>query len=275
MLFKNINSIFKNTLQWIGALKFYNTNLNDVLTVNLTPVNKKKPLQLITVTFNNDSLLSHQIKLINKNLLDDFFFIVADNSDNKQKKKSIRKICEEHGIGYIALPRNPYFSGSGSHGGSLNWMYKKYLSHVKPDFFGFIDHDAYPVQQHSLIKILNKQPIYGTIQIREKFWYIWAGLCFYRFDITQNQKINFLPGTIDGVNLDTGGLNWEGIYKRLNKNELDFPEHYYISLRDGDVLQSDKMERIGSWLHTFNGSNWMGVEARDEEINNYLSALYK
>jgi glycosyltransferase involved in cell wall biosynthesis len=233
-----------------------------------------KQLHIITVTFNNERLLVHQIKLLQKNLKDDFELVVVDNSTDKIKRQLIKEFCLLHGILYFPVIQNPYYGGSESHAYCLNWSYRNYIQKIRPRYFGFIDHDAFPVNEHSLISVLQKQQVYGHLQSRGEYWYLWAGLCFYRFESVKDLALDFMPGVIQNTAVDTGGLNWEILYKHLDRQKLLFPAHSYIQLREGEVIQSDKMERLGDWLHSFNGSNWMQVKSKDREIDEYLQKLY-
>jgi hypothetical protein len=238
-----------------------------------TPGNLARPLFIISVTYNNDSLIAHQANLIKKNISDPVFFIVADNSTKPEKRKSIRNYCDANGIGYISLPENPYQSCSRSHSICLNWIYRNFIMEFNPKYFGFVDHDIYPVRKHSIIEILRRQKMYGHLQGKE-YWYLWPGLCFYETESCKNFELDFSPDEINGVKSDTGGANYEKLYRHIDKEKIIFPPHQYVSLREGDVVQSDKMEMIGDWLHSFNGSYWMDVKPKENELDKYLEKFY-
>lgn len=234
---------------------------------------KKVPLHILTVTYNNEMLTAQQVRLMRKNVKDEFVFIVADNTPDPLKRELIKKECKKACIGYISLPKNPYKTSSSSHGICLNWLVKNYISKYKPEYFGFIDHDLFPVTQHSLISHLNRQPIYGHWQGKKNYWYLWAGMCFYNRELIKDYKLNFMPASVRGKYADTGGSNWRTLYSKLDKSKIEFPSHSYIDLREGNVPQSDKMELIGEWLHSFNGSYWMKVEAKENVLFHYLNNL--
>ena len=156
----------------------------------------------------------------------------------------------------------------------INWIYKNYISQIKPAYFGFIDHDIFPVKKHSLIGLLNKQGVYGTWQGNKEFWYLWAGLCFFSMDLVKNSELDFMPTTIGTKQADTGGGNWKVLFSTLDKEKIEFPASHYVNLREGEITQSDKMEVIGDWLHTFNGSYWMDVKPKENDLNEYLKKLY-
>lgn len=262
-----------NFIQNLKNKSYFKKSLADVDKVNL-PINPSVPLHIIAVTYNNETLVEHQFQLMRKNIKDKFVLIVADNSPNPEKRKAIKKLCEQHSISYIALPDNPYKMSSRSHAACLNWMYKNYISVIKPNYFGFIDHDVYPIAEHSVVSYLNNQSIYGHYQQREKYWYLWAGLCFFKYEKVKGMNLDFSPGAIGNLQVDTGGCNWNELYSQLDKEKIKFPEHKYVNLREGNVAQSDKMEIIGEWLHSFNGSYWMDVKPKENDLNEYLKKLY-
>lgn len=253
---------------------FLKTGFSKLDYINIPAKAVPNQIQIITITYNNETLLLHQLKLLQKNVTDNFVFIVADNSPLKIKREAIRKICKENNIGYVGLPKNPYTMSSSSHGICINWMYQNYISKIEPEYFGFIDHDIFPIKPHSLINILKRQGIYGAWQGNKEYWYLWAGLCFFSWQLVKKTKLNFMPTTIGTKQVDTGGANWRDLYSKLNMDKIEFPQGHYVNLREGDVTQSDKMEILGDWLHSFNGSYWMEVKAKENELNEYLKKMY-
>ncbi|MEK7557924.1 MAG: hypothetical protein AAB530_01810 [Patescibacteria group bacterium] len=218
-------------------------------------------------------MIEYQIKIIKKNILDPYIYTVADNSSIPEKQVKILALCQAHGIAYIKLPYN-HLRGSLSHGSSMNWVWKNYLKLRQPKYFGFIDHDIFPMCPLSIVSYLNKQNIYGRLQERNNKWYLWAGFCFFKFNYTKNKKINFLPK----INMDTGGGNYKSIYRYIDKNNLFFPDEKLKKIRGGNIHQSDYIEYIGNWIHTLNASNWMKIDNQNEKekiIANILSNLIK
>ena len=232
--------------------------------------NAKDHLYIFSVLFNNSKLLLIQKQLLDKHLKDKFVFVVFDNSSIIEIREEAFKVCTEKNINYFSMPKNPFKTGSNSHGICLNWIYKNIVLKNNINYFGFIDHDIFPIKPTSIIPILNKQYIYGDLQKKQNYWYLWAGFCFYTKDILKCKKISFLPVIIKEISLDSGGGNWQDVYSKLDIKKIEFPLHTYLNLRAGDVFQSDKMELIAEWLHTFNGSYWLNVKPKEELIYNYL-----
>lgn len=219
-----------------------------------------------TIAFNNPEVISFQIKLMRKYFTDKHVHFILDNSNVPERAKEIEQLCLENEIPYLGFCSPLYLnSGSLSHALALNWAYKQIIKRFKPHYFGFIDHDIYPVSAFSLTRQLANQTCYGHLQQRGKIWYLWAGFCFF---VTNSlpEELDFSPGNLNGVNVDTGGQLLKGYYERFNPDKLNFPSHKYGQLRDGKIAQSDQYEQIGDWIHTFNGSYWMAVEKKESLI---------
>jgi hypothetical protein len=268
-----VKSVVRYLRHYLPERKFYRIGLTQVKTFNIPANAAEIPLHIITVTFNNELLLAQQQRLIQKHVSDKHLLIVADNSPDESKRRKIAELCERAGTAYISLPENPHSIGSNSHAACLNWMFRNYIHQIKPRYFGFIDHDIYPIKSHSIINYLIKQPIYGAWQGGSMYWYLWAGLCFFNSDSVKKFKFDFTPTHIAGNFADTGGSNWKHIYRHLEREKIYFPPQSYLSLREGNIPQSDKMELIGEWLHSFNGSYWMNVPPKENVLLDYLNKL--
>jgi hypothetical protein len=267
---KSVTGIVKN----LKSTLFLKKNLSEVKHENVSLEKKSGAVYIFTVTFNNDMLLQHQIDLFNKNMKDSFVFVVADNSSIPTKRELIADVCRNNKIPYISLPKNPVKDGSGSHAICLNWLYKNFVSIVKPDYFGFIDHDVFCIKPGSLKEILTRQPVYGCYQGREQYWYLWAGFCFFHYSELQDKKFDFSACEIGSINLDTGGANWKGIYSGIKKEDLIFPKQEYVTIRQGDSIQSSNVEVIDNWLHSFNGSYWLEMPEKENILFDFLQKYY-
>jgi hypothetical protein len=226
--------------------------------------------ELVCVTYNNPDLIKHQVALLKKYFTGTYNLVIADNSSDRKCREKLSAFCKSEKLTYISLPHNPYTTGSQSHAASVNWVLQNYILHKQPAYFGFIDHDIFPVEPFSIDTILQKQAVYGLLQQRAQLWYLWAGFCFFNFSKFDCSKMDFMPGTVNGINLDTGGKNWDLIYSKINRDTIEFPTQTYKNLRAGDVAQSDKLEIIGNWVHSFNGSYWMKVDKKEHLLEQYL-----
>jgi len=270
--------ILKKLRQAYLVSNYYRTKFQNCLHINCNnkELYDKNILDIVTVSFNNEYVISYQIKLLKRNILDPYFYTIIDNSVDSKKQKKILKLCKRFNIGYIRAPINPYTNNfpSASHGSTLNWIYKNYLKPRKANFFGVIDHDIFPIRSTRIISPLKKQYIYGHLQERKEIWYLWAGFCFFNFNFIKDKKINFMPNDI----ADTGCQNYYSIFTNIKKEEIYFPKHKYHKLREGNIPQSDMVEYIGDWMHTFNASGWKVIKNKNKKnqlVKNLLDKYLK
>ena len=99
-------------------------------------------------------------------------------------------------------------------------------------------------------------------------------------DLVKDKKVDFMPVTPDKVYLDSGGGNWYGLYSKLDRAKIVFPNECVEPLRDGGDRHGDSLEFFDDkvWLHTINGSCWKKVNKQNEksiQIREYLNALLK
>ena len=226
-------------------------------------------IDIVTVAFNNETWIEYQIKLIRKYIHDKHVtFIVADNSSNPEKRKSISALCRKYNTGYISVPKNmiaKHPGGSYAHGTTLNWIYSNVIRLRKPDIFGFLDHDLFPIAPVSIREKLGDKDFYGSPR-GEVYWWLWAGLCFFRFDKVKALPLDFIPYIEHKTYLDTGGANYPILYKNYNLPELRLPLPQNIRITAGNKYHSDYIQIIDDcWLHAINGSNWNGISPREQE----------
>lgn len=218
-------------------------------------------LLLFTIAFNSLEAIQIQAEHLNKYLKDSYVYLVCDNSSNTQVSNTIKEFCTKNDINYIRLIGNPYNGrdASKSHGLSINWIYKHVIKPSNAKYFGVIDHDIFPIKSTSIVDHLKGSKVYGHIQERGDRWYLWPGFSFFNRVLVGQKKFNFMP--IAG--LDTGGGNWELVFRLVDKSRIITPKHEYIKYKDGGIIQSTSMERIGDWLHLINGSGWRDGKKKD------------
>lgn len=245
------------------------------INLNVEKIEQQRHVDIVTIAFNNTNLLEHQIRLVKKYLTGNYTHIIADNSSDPNVRQQNLDLCETENIACVSLPPNKLsiFGGSYSHACSLNWVYKHIIKKRNATYFGFIDHDLFPIKQLSIPKKFGSQVIYGHLREREKYWYLWSGLCFFDSAFTRNKKIDFMPIKLNGVYLDSGGGNWKSLYSHLNLNVLDFVSVKTENIREGNSRHSDQIEYFDDcWLHTINGSYWKKVESKEDFIKKILFA---
>lgn len=211
---------------------------------------------LITIAFNEPYWIREQARLLKKYVRDEFTWVVVDNSSREESSQQIAEFCNAAGVPYCRTRSSG--DPSTSHGHALNWAYESTVKKAEQRFFGFLDHDVFPVAPVEFISSLLKCGIYGILQWRSERWYLWPGFSFFDMEIVQkvsNGTLNFLPCP----GLDTGGSNWPLIYSKLKHEDVPKLEEQieYIQNQGSGAIQRDAVCRFGSWIHVVNGSRWM------------------
>jgi len=233
-------------------------------------------LLVVTIAFNNLKTIDLQNKFLKKYLSDDYVYLIVDNSNNSSVSSRIRSYCRDNNISYLRPFFRLYRNASKSHGSALNFIYRSFVKKSTFSYFGFIDHDLYPVKNTSVVKYLTKQPVYGALQERAEKWYLWAGFCFFVKDYLDDKLIDFSPPEADV--LDTGGMNYYSLYVGLDKSSLMFPNHKYLKICEGGSVQESNVEFADDWLHTFNASGWLNftnTTEREKAVSKILDDLLK
>lgn len=266
---------------WVRSLEFLTLvqKPTNICNLSLDSLNEKS-VDIITIAFNNLELIEYQTRFLRKNIKDNYSHIVVDNSTDREIRLQLYDYCKNNDIAYIGLPKNwsNKVGPSYSHATALNYAYKHVIKKREPYAFGFIDHDLFPIRSISIIDKLKNQPIYGPLRLRERWWYLSAILSFFRFDFVKDKKVDFMPVTPETVYLDSGGGNWYGLYSKLDREKIVFPNECVEPLRDGGDRHGDSLEFFDDkvWLHTINGSCWKKVNKQNEksiQIREYLNAL--
>ncbi len=229
-------------------------------------------LDLVAIACNNSHVVSEQIRLMRANLRDSFSYTVIDNSSDRSQGREIELLCGRQEIPYVRLPRtySSAYDPSSSHGRALNWAWTNYVLPRSANYFGFLDHDVFPMRPTSLLHHLRDQPVWGHLQTRGSRWYLWPGLCVFDAGWLGRQELDFMPGP----GFDVGGRLYDLLHPLLSPESLAWPAMSYGDLREGgDVPQDHLYEVIDDWLHTINASGWMPVEGRDQPVADLLRQL--
>lgn len=259
---------------------FLNKTFKKTISCNcdINPIIQEDHIDLITIAFNNPFLVENQMRLIKKRLVDtNYSHTIADNSSDPSARKEISELCKRENIGYISLPKDyvRIFTKrpSYSHGAAMNWVYYNYIRPRNSAFFGFIDHDLFPIKDYSILEKIKNQDFYGHIKERGRFWYLWAGFCFFKTEKVSSFKLNFFPFIKEGTYLDTGGSNYPALYENYNKETLFFASPAVEeAIREGDDYHADFIHYIdAAWLHSINGSNWKKVPNKNHFLQDTLS----
>ena len=267
---KAIRKQIKDIVGRIRLFMFLNTSSESNLKAIL--IDQHNDLDIITIAFNNAMAIQYQIQLIKKYVKDSHTHIVADNSTAYVVRKEIMTMCSQLGVMYISIPVNKYKSNK-SHGAAMHWVYKNVIRKRNRPYFGFIDHDIFPMQSCTILNKY-KNNIYGRVtpaytkdhksvvpfSNEQPYWSLWAGLFFLKTDLLKSFNVyalNFFPRPLNnGTYLDTGGGLWDTIFKRI-PNPEKIVEFSSVKFRDsaGGNYKTDYYECLDEWIHIINLSN--------------------
>ena len=202
----------------------------------------------LVIAFEQPWALNWLLQMANRNV-SDMTVLVFDNSRNDSKRTEIEQICKQNNAPYLALPANSTRHVNRSHGMAMTWVYHNVVRAINPRIFGFIDHDLIPVRKLSITDRLTDQPVYGLLN-RGKFgfWSLWAGYCFFDYASTRGKSINFLYDF--SRDLDTGGRNWETLYRDLDRRQLRVAISDNVSMKVPSIENPRLVQFIDEqWLH--------------------------
>ena len=202
----------------------------------------------IVIAFEQPWALDWQLKMAARNL-PGLQLLVFDNSRDDEARRQIQHVCDRHGIPYLGLPAYRTRHVNRSHGMAMSWVYHNVVCALKPESFGYLDHDLIPVAPVDVAARLREQPVYGMINAGNRnHWSLWAGYCFYRYEFPAGKPLNFLYDF--SRELDTGGRNWNPLYRRLPRERLQFAPQQFLPLKPPSEPEARKVEIIdGAWVH--------------------------
>lgn len=209
-----------------------------------------------TIAYNSPWVIDLMTRLAARNLAADVLFVV-DNSDDAEKRRAIERVCRDRGVPYLGLPRNPEWHPCRSHGIALNWTYYNVLRVLRPRVFSFVDHDILLLERLDPAAALNGQPFYGPKMLDwddgRYGWYVWPGYCMYAFDAVAGEPLNFSNEM--SRRFDTGGANWEVLYRRYDDAALHFADRRFEPLIDPLDGSERMVQLIDDSLHVRKASS--------------------
>ena len=202
-----------------------------------------------TVAFNRPDVVEWQIHLVRKFLAEHEGYIVFDNSSKPEQRQAVQALCKRENVPYVGLPRIS-FEQSHSHGAALNWITQNFIVKHRPPLFGFVDHDIFPLEPLSIAEKIAGAQVYGWEMSRGDARYLWAGFCF--FSGVDPRPLDFFPFKPPHVEasdwpnwLDTGGSNWNILYRHLREDEFRAAQVQSIPTTPRGI----PFDEIDGWLH--------------------------
>lgn len=202
---------------------------------------------LVSVAFNDPEAISWQALLV-RHYVPRAFYMVVDNSSDEAAATEIAVVAKRSRLPYLRLPSNPWrHPSSRSHGIALNWVWHNVLRSGSPRAFGFIDDDLFPTAPDDPFAPLNAQAVFGLVRQSGRRWFLWAGYCMFLFDAVQNKPLDF--GQDWFVGLDTGGANWDVLYRHIERTKLKEITATFQSYKSGIAFHDGPIQWCGTWLH--------------------------
>jgi len=201
----------------------------------------------LVIAFEQPRALDWLLRMAQRNLTDTAV-LVFDNSRRAAARLDIERVCRDRGVPYLALPVNRTRHVNRSHGMAMTWVFHNVVRAIRPRLFAFIDHDLIPVRTSELSERLAGQPFYGKLRASAWAWQLWAGYCLFDFSTVAGLPMNFLYDF--SQKLDTGGRNWDCLYRNYDRERLRFAGSRYADVRDPVTGVSQSVEIVDDrWLH--------------------------
>jgi len=199
------------------------------------------------VIFGQPWVLDFFLKMAGRHLAD-ATVLVFDNSRQPSERTEIERVCHGHNIAYLGLPWNPTRHANRSHGIAMTWIFHHVVRAIQPATMCFIDYDLIPIERIELARTLGGQPFYGVAAISQWAWALWAGYCLYDFSAVSALPLNFLYDFSRG--LDTGGRNWNCLYKNHDRSQFRFADLKFEQVIDPTRGIPRKVECVDDcWIH--------------------------
>lgn len=229
---------------------------------------------IVIVAYNEPRLTPVQLDLIKRFCQDDYEVNVFDNSSDGKKAEQIAyhvnfRNREDFKTRYWRTKANATNS-------SVSATFALGMSYVKLrdlyDYFLYLDHDAFPMREFSVIDELGDAVIAGCGQQKAKM-YMHTGYLMFNNREIDHALINF--DCNDEFKLDTGGNLYrvlEAYPDRIKYWNEEYEENPYF--RQG-FYNFYSMINNGLFMHFINGSGWNKFEqaGHDERINSLLNIV--
>ncbi len=212
---------------------------------------------LITVAFEDPQAIDWQIRLVRRYVACDLH-LIADNSGDDVAASAIRSASDSAGALYLRLPASAARS-SRSHGLALNWLWTNVVRPGRPAAFGFLDDDFFPTGPDDPFAVLGSQEFFGVIRTAGERWFLWAGFCLFHYAAVADRMLDFRQDWFIG--LDTGGANWELLYRHADITRLRRADMVTGRYR-ADVPESESyFQWYNHWLHEVGSTGRPDLEA--------------
>ncbi len=146
----------------------------------------------------------------------------------------------------------------------MNWAWRNIVQPGRPHAFGFIDDDLFPTAPDDPFAPLAAQDFFGIVRWVLPRWFLWAGYCLFKFDAVADKPLDFGQDWFAG--LDTGGGNWEVLYRHVDPHRLRHQPTTFAPYKPGVALEDGPMQWCGTWLHEVGSTGNAALEADKRRV---------
>ncbi len=171
---------------------------------------------ILSIASNRPDFIKLQYDSIKKNLQDDFYYVVVNNSYFKHDKpKQIEKICQEEGTGYARVHHKDGKTDiSALMRDTLNFLWKEFKD--VQGVLAIFDSDIFFTAPISFTELLEGYdmafcPIYTAGQV-----WPWTGLMLFDMDKIKAEDMNFGFACLDGKKYSDVGSAVNGYVQKHN-----------------------------------------------------------
>jgi hypothetical protein len=223
-------------------------------------------ITIYSIQYNKPKFIELQKASFDK-FIDNYQYIVIDNSVDNDISNQIDSICNNHKISLIKTINKFDSRYNGLHGFAHEIGIKAFLNelkqkHTKDDLVMLVDHDLFFISYFSKIIDLVKESSILTIkQERNHIYYVWPGLVIFNL----KNCVNIEEISLDGAKLINGV--WipidNGVFTDVGGHSYHYLKKYKDDLKLIDIseLMISNIEQINEnhmFYHFHDGSQWSG-----------------
>jgi hypothetical protein len=255
--------------------------------------------------FGQPEFVKYQHAFFKKNMLDEYEFVIFEDSNDPAISEQIKRECETYGVTYVHIPQavfkkpklpvvssyvDPYAPSFGC-AVATQYIYDNYVITSK-DVCLILDNDIFLLSPFSVQKYLGSKAFAYSQELRfnESSYVDYMLPNFVIFNpvlMPENETVNFNLGTILGNNTDSGGFTYFYLqkYRSLGRR---FPKHYFFEtsskLKERYLSLCPLLFTSQEWsshcfierdlfLHIRMGSNW-SRHAHYRQIREEIETLF-
>lgn len=232
--------------------------------------------QIFTFVFNRPDLFKKQIEFFKGNFVGEYQLNAVCDYRDKKYLNQFKVLCDEEGVSFYPHESQDNLDPSSYHGLVVTWAYENVMLKEYPnDYALIVDHDMFLIDKFNLEEYMEGFDVSGCAQCRGDIKYVWPGLTILDIAKTKDISFNFLPGSIDNEQLDTGGGTYI-LLKRLKfkSSTIEYPDTYNgLNLLKNDDGYGFELHLEKKFLHFRNACSWHN-NYRVSEKSNKIDALY-